>query len=195
VTDSTGKVSFKTAFPGWYSGRTIHIHVRVRTFSGKTTVSNYTTQLFFAEVDNNAVLATAAYSKGGGATRDTANTADMVYQQEVAAGGAVLVPLTGSVSDGYAGSVLSVGAKRTSKRHREVTLKFHAGEKVFGVAELKRHGHILERSKGRVYAKGRHRVAVVAPNRISAGHAHLVLGLEDAHGNSAVLGRTVTLPD
>ena len=27
VTDANGLVIFKTMFPGWYSGRTVHIHV------------------------------------------------------------------------------------------------------------------------------------------------------------------------
>jgi protocatechuate 3,4-dioxygenase beta subunit len=30
TTDSSGRVNFKTCFPGWYSGRTIHIHFRIR---------------------------------------------------------------------------------------------------------------------------------------------------------------------
>jgi protocatechuate 3,4-dioxygenase beta subunit len=30
TSDSSGRVNFKTCFPGWYSGRTIHIHFRVR---------------------------------------------------------------------------------------------------------------------------------------------------------------------
>lgn len=29
TTDSSGRVNFKTCFPGWYSGRTIHIHFAV----------------------------------------------------------------------------------------------------------------------------------------------------------------------
>lgn len=33
-TDSSGRVNFKTCFPGWYSGRTIHIHYRVRMENG-----------------------------------------------------------------------------------------------------------------------------------------------------------------
>jgi protocatechuate 3,4-dioxygenase beta subunit len=31
ITDSNGVVTFKTVIPGWYSGRTIHIHVMIRT--------------------------------------------------------------------------------------------------------------------------------------------------------------------
>lgn len=34
VTDSNGRVNFKSCFPGWYSGRTIHIHYRVRLTNG-----------------------------------------------------------------------------------------------------------------------------------------------------------------
>jgi protocatechuate 3,4-dioxygenase beta subunit len=36
TTDTTGRVNFKTCFPGWYSGRTIHIHFRVRLEYGGT---------------------------------------------------------------------------------------------------------------------------------------------------------------
>ena len=34
TTDAVGRVNFKTCFPGWYSGRTIHIHYRVRAADG-----------------------------------------------------------------------------------------------------------------------------------------------------------------
>ncbi len=34
TTNSSGRVNFKTCFPGWYSGRTIHIHYRVRKQNG-----------------------------------------------------------------------------------------------------------------------------------------------------------------
>jgi protocatechuate 3,4-dioxygenase beta subunit len=33
ITDGNGQVTFTTIYPGWYSGRTIHIHFRVRTYS------------------------------------------------------------------------------------------------------------------------------------------------------------------
>lgn len=34
TTDSSGRVNFKTCFPGWYTGRTIHIHFAVGNASG-----------------------------------------------------------------------------------------------------------------------------------------------------------------
>src|SRR5262245_59018564 len=49
ITDTDGKVTFTTIYPGWYSGRTIHIHMRVRTYSGSTVLSNFVTQIFFDE--------------------------------------------------------------------------------------------------------------------------------------------------
>lgn len=39
-----GQVSFLTIWPGWYTGRAIHIHVRVRTYdTSGTAVTSYTT--------------------------------------------------------------------------------------------------------------------------------------------------------
>src|SRR5262249_47377991 len=33
VTDSSGAVQFTTIYPGWYRGRTVHIHFKVRTYA------------------------------------------------------------------------------------------------------------------------------------------------------------------
>ena len=55
-----GQVNFKTIWPGWYSGRAIHIHVRVRTYDGSSVATNYTTQIFFSDADNDTVLSGAA---------------------------------------------------------------------------------------------------------------------------------------
>jgi protocatechuate 3,4-dioxygenase beta subunit len=56
-----GQVSFRTIWPGWYTGRAIHIHVRVRKMSSSgTTIAGYTTQIFFSDADNDAVLTGAA---------------------------------------------------------------------------------------------------------------------------------------
>ena len=45
VTDARGQVAFDTIYPGWYRGRTVHIHVKVHA-SGKVV---HTGQLFFAD--------------------------------------------------------------------------------------------------------------------------------------------------
>jgi protocatechuate 3,4-dioxygenase beta subunit len=212
ITDDDGKVAFTTVFPGWYSGRTIHIHMRVRTFDGSTTTTNYTTQLFFAEADNNAVLATADYTRDG-KSRDTTNATDMVYEQEVAAGGAVLVPLTGNATDGYAGTVIAefvgatttdssvsaalkaVSAARVSRRSRRVEITFHAGETVTAIGALKLHGGVVEKSARTSYDKGTHTLVLSLHNSIGHGAGHVVLALEDSAGNIRALKHPVTVPN
>lgn len=103
-TDSTGHVQFTTIYPGWYMGRCVHIHVRVRTFSGTTTTYNFTTQIFFEESASTAVFATSPYSAHG-TTPDTTNSTDSIYQQEVRAGNVLMPTLSGSASAGYSGTV------------------------------------------------------------------------------------------
>lgn len=78
ITDSDGLVEFTTIYPGWYRGRSPHIHVRARTYdnSGNTTY-DFTTQLFFDESVTDTVYANAPYNSRG--TRDTVNSTDMHY--------------------------------------------------------------------------------------------------------------------
>jgi protocatechuate 3,4-dioxygenase beta subunit len=72
ISDDNGQVAFTTIYPGWYTGRTVHIHVRVRTYSGTTKLDEWVTQIFFSESDNNVVLAQAPYNTRTSA-RDTSN--------------------------------------------------------------------------------------------------------------------------
>jgi protocatechuate 3,4-dioxygenase beta subunit len=98
TTNSEGLVSFLTIWPGFYSGRTIHIHVRVRVYdaSGKI-IHNQTTQLFFDDAINDAVIATAPYNTKS-AKRDTWNNKDNLYHSSL------LMNVTGNTKSGYAGS-------------------------------------------------------------------------------------------
>jgi len=72
VSDASGRVRFRTIYPGWYPGRTVHIHVKARRFdsNGRRTYE-FTTQLFFDEAVNETVLALPAYATRG--RRDTRN--------------------------------------------------------------------------------------------------------------------------
>lgn len=81
TTDSNGLVTFKTIFPGWYSGRTAHIHVMIRTFSSSgTQTSEFTTQLFFDPALTLTIMANAPYNTRG--NPDTTNSADNIYSSE-----------------------------------------------------------------------------------------------------------------
>jgi len=73
TTDSKGVVFFDTCFPGWYSGRTIHIHMTV-------SVGNQayvTTQLFFADTLSDEIVGSQPLYDTRGA-RDTTNQNDSV---------------------------------------------------------------------------------------------------------------------
>jgi uncharacterized protein (TIGR03437 family) len=101
ITDANGQVKFTTIYPGWYMGRTIHIHFRVRTYSGTTLRSNFVSQIFFDDAVNNVVLATPPYSRS--TSRDTTNANDMVYS--IANKERMLAPVTGDASSGYQATI------------------------------------------------------------------------------------------
>ena len=100
---------FTTIYPGWYSGRTIHIHFRVRTYRGTTVLGNFVLQIFFDETINNTVLAQSAYSRTS--TRDTSNTGDMVYN--VANKERMLAAVTGDATKGYTAAITVATALQT----------------------------------------------------------------------------------
>src|SRR6266545_5135294 len=77
VTNNGGVAKFTTILPGWYQGRTIHTHVKVRTTGTDGNPYEFTSQLFFTEEFKAAYLAKAPYAAEG--TPDTTNAADMHY--------------------------------------------------------------------------------------------------------------------
>jgi protocatechuate 3,4-dioxygenase beta subunit len=76
VTDADGRVEFDTIYPGFYRGRTIHVHFKIH-LDERTVV---TSQLFFPESTNDAVMATSPYDQSG--TRDTRNAADSIFSSQ-----------------------------------------------------------------------------------------------------------------
>jgi protocatechuate 3,4-dioxygenase beta subunit len=105
ITDSNGQVTFETIIPGWYSGRTTHIHLRIRsTYSeaSSTTDQTNTTQCFFDQTFIDTLYTTVApYSAEG--KNPTTNAADRVYSQQE--DGANVLALAGTTSSGYTASV------------------------------------------------------------------------------------------
>src|SRR4051812_34131043 len=96
---ATGKAGFLTIFPGWYPGRTPHIHMKVSV--GGNTV--HTGQVFFKEAITRVVYKMNPYSTKG--TYDTPHSSDMIYSQ---AGGSKaelkLTKRTGGLK-GYLGTI------------------------------------------------------------------------------------------
>jgi protocatechuate 3,4-dioxygenase beta subunit len=102
VTDGGGEAGFQTIFPGWYSGRAVHIHVKVHLGGTET----YTGQLFFDEAVTEAVYEAEPYNARSGP--DTPNEADGIFGQ----GGDQTVVSLSPAGDGYRGAV-TLGVLRT----------------------------------------------------------------------------------
>jgi len=93
TTDASGTAKFTTVYPGWYQGRAVHIHFKIR----PTSSSEFTSQFFFDDALSTQVYAQAPYSQKGtqGITR---NATDGIYQQSA---GKMLLSAT-KIGDAYA---------------------------------------------------------------------------------------------
>ena len=93
VTDRSGRAQFTTIYPGWYPGRTVHIHFKVRTNATGGQAYEFTSQLFFDEALNDQVLAQPPYAARG--QRNTFNSEDNIYND-------LLLLDVSRTADGYA---------------------------------------------------------------------------------------------
>jgi protocatechuate 3,4-dioxygenase beta subunit len=73
-TDANGYAVFDTVYPGWYQGRTVHIHVKVHV--GGNVV--HTGQLYFSDALTDAVYRRTPYTAR--AARTTRNSSDSIYR-------------------------------------------------------------------------------------------------------------------
>jgi len=78
ITNARGAVKFISIYPGWYTSRTTHIHIRIRTFSGSTAVYDQATQFFFDESLTEQIYTTISQYLSHG-LKDTANATDSVF--------------------------------------------------------------------------------------------------------------------
>ncbi len=101
VTDADGAARFTTIYPGWYQGRTVHIHFKVRTDAGAGARGReFTSQLYFPDDLTQAVYAREPYAARG--RRTARNGDDGIFRD----GGAqlMLAPAPAPSGDGYAAS-------------------------------------------------------------------------------------------
>ena len=96
-TDRAGMVEFGTIYPGWYPGRTVHIHLMVHV-EGVV----LTSQLYFPEEITDRVFASPPYVTRG--ARDTTNLTDGIF----ATGGEPSVLDVHAIDDGYRAGVCLV---------------------------------------------------------------------------------------
>lgn len=73
-TDAQGRARFTTVYPGWYQGRTVHLHFKIRSGS-----QEFSSQLFFDDALSDAVFAQPPYSQRP--ARPTRNANDGIFGQ------------------------------------------------------------------------------------------------------------------
>jgi protocatechuate 3,4-dioxygenase beta subunit len=99
TTDAAGMVEFLTIYPGWYPGRTVHIHLMVHADDAVLT-----SQLYFPDEVSDQVLARAPYAERPG--RDTTNATDEIFPT----GGDPAVLDVGPTDDGFRAAICLVVA-------------------------------------------------------------------------------------
>ena len=106
ITDVNGVAAFTSIYPGWYSGRAVHIHFKLRLFAGSTKTYEFTSQFFFDDTLTDSVYTQSPYSAR--ASRDTRNANDGIYNSLSTTDKEGLTLQTSRTSDGYAG-VINLG--------------------------------------------------------------------------------------
>lgn len=105
VTDVNGTVQFTTIYPGWYQGRTTHIHFKVRTTAKSEQSHEFTSQLYFDDAVSDRVYAQPPYANKGQGTQT--NEQDGIFQR----GGNQLLLLLTENQQGYA-ATFDIGLQR-----------------------------------------------------------------------------------
>lgn len=95
VTDTHGAAHFTTIYPGWYQGRAVHIHFKIRTAAGSSATHEFTSQLFFDDALTDQVHLQAPYASKG--QRTLRNDGDSIYR----AGGSQLLLTCAKEGNGY----------------------------------------------------------------------------------------------
>jgi len=95
VTDRSGIAKFTTIYPGWYQGRAVHIHFKIRSHTGSGAAYEFTSQLFFDDTITDQVHAQAPYSAKG--QRTLRNSGDGIYNQ----GGSQLLLAPAKTAEGF----------------------------------------------------------------------------------------------
>ncbi|KJH72827.1 intradiol ring-cleavage dioxygenase [Aliterella atlantica] len=96
VTDANGNVRFTTIYPGWYQGRTPHIHFKVRTNPTSGQSYEFTSQLYFDDAVSDRVYTQAPYASKG--QRTEGNEQDGIFRR---GGEQLLLSLTENPQGGY----------------------------------------------------------------------------------------------
>lgn len=78
-TDAKGTAEFMTIYPGWYSGRAVHIHFKIRTDPTSDNGYEFTSQFFFDDTLSDQIETQEPYASKSG-KRDILNAEDNIFQ-------------------------------------------------------------------------------------------------------------------
>jgi protocatechuate 3,4-dioxygenase beta subunit len=95
-TDAAGLARFTTIYPGWYPGRAVHVHFKIRSAAGGGRTGEFTSQLFFDDALTDQVHAQPPYAARG--QRRLRNERDGIYRE----GGARLTLAVAPADGGHA---------------------------------------------------------------------------------------------
>lgn len=100
MTDKNGLASFTTIFPGWYPGRTVHIHFKIRVGPQDKGAGGreFTSQIYFDDTLTDVIHGQLPYSRRG--PRKVRNNRDVV---SLIGGSKLVLPLT-EQKKGYGGT-------------------------------------------------------------------------------------------
>jgi protocatechuate 3,4-dioxygenase beta subunit len=99
VSDKSGVAKFTTIYPGWYPGRTPHIHYKIRSPESANSPYEFVGQMYFDEGTSDRVYAKAPYAGRG--KRNVSNLTDRIYNSD---GGRESMMSVKPAKDGYSGT-------------------------------------------------------------------------------------------
>jgi protocatechuate 3,4-dioxygenase beta subunit len=102
ITDGKGIARFLTIYPGWYPGRTVHIHFMLRTGAPDSRREEFTSQLYFEDALSDNVFSRPPYAARG--PRPVRNSQDGIYRR---GGSRLMLPI--SEQDGELAGVFAIG--------------------------------------------------------------------------------------
>ena len=111
--EQTNAVNAPTIYPGWYRGRAVHIHFKVRVPGDNGLVDEFTSQLYFPDKLTDRVHARAPYASNKG--QRLLNSRDMIFRE----GGTQLVLPVVEENGGYAATyriAMRPGSRRSGGR-------------------------------------------------------------------------------
>lgn len=98
ITDAQGEARFITIYPGWYEGRTVHIHFKIRTAPVAGRSFEFTSQMYFDDGLTDRVHADPPYAARG--PRRARNQHDRIFRR----GGDQLMLAPSAAANGCAAS-------------------------------------------------------------------------------------------